>query len=144
MKKERLLKTLIENVNSTLIHYEDNFTSVKRTPNSEKERITSFKQFIEARFNFECCFCDTIPNLKEAAIATEGHIFLCTEIEGANPQKKRFTHATLTLLDPNDVEEGMTDQLREWIQSLHDYLKGTQIQFNSVKKKIKVTIIKDK
>lgn len=143
MKKERLIKTLIEKVNSSLIYYEDNFTSVKRSPDVEKERITNFKQFIEARFNYECCFCDTIPNLKEAALATEGHIFLCTEIEDPNPQKKRFSQATLTLLNPDDVEEGMTDQIKEWIQSLHKFLNGTQIKFNSVKKKIKVIIIKD-
>ena len=54
MLLEETIRDLISRVNSTLAYFEKDYVSVKRTPTSDKERCSSFEQFIEARFNFEC------------------------------------------------------------------------------------------
>ena len=131
-----IIRDLIARVNSTLAYYEKDFISVKRTPFSEKERVTSFEQYIEARFNYECC---QIPELKEAVLATDGHLFTCISLENPDTAKRRFTVATIELLNPETLLE-TEENLKNEIIKIHDFLGGSCIKFNNVKKKIKYTI----
>ena len=134
--EETIIKNLISRVNSTLSYYEKDFISVKRTPFSERERVTSFEQYIEARFNYECC---QIPELVDAVLATEGHLFSCVSLENPDISKRRFTIATIELLNPETLLE--TDEnLKNEIIKIHDLLGGSCIKFNNVKKKIQLTI----
>lgn len=133
---KQIIKELISRVNSTLGYYEKDYVSVKRTPTSKRERITSFEQYIEARFNYECC---KIPELYDAVMATEGHLFSCSSIENPDTQKRRFTAATVVLISP-EMDLEMDENLKNEIIKIHDLLGGSHIKFNNVKKKIKFTI----
>ena len=128
MLLQETIRDLISRVNSTLSYFEKDYTSVKRTPTSEKERCYSFEQFIEARFNFECC---QIPELVEAVISTDGHIFTCASIEDPDLAKRRFTTVSI-IISPN-LPENLKNEILE-------LLGGSEIVFNNVKKKIKYTI----
>ena len=94
MKTEEIIKELIARVNSTLSYYEKDYVSVKRTPYAERERCVSFEQYIEARFNYEC---SKIPELYDAVIATDGHLFSCTELIDPDTAKRRFTTKILLM-----------------------------------------------
>lgn len=133
-----IVRDLISRVNSTLSYYEKDYVSVKRTPVSNKERVTSFEQYVEARFNYECC---RIPELYDAVIATDGHLFTCVSLENQDTAKRRFTLATVTLINP-EMQLGMDETLKDEILKIHDLLGGSCIKFNNVKKKIKFTIEK--
>ena len=133
---EEIIKNLISRVNSTLSFYEKDYVSVKRTPFSERERCASFEQYIEARFNFECC---QIPELYDAVIATEGHLFTCSELIDPDTSKRKFTLASVVLVDPKTLI-GANENLINEIYKIHEYIGGSCIKFNNVKKKIKFTI----
>ena len=126
--EEIVIKELISRVNGTLGYYEKDYISVKRTPYSERERCETFEQFIEARFNYECC---QIPELQEAVLFTEGHLFSCQYLENPDSIKRRFTTACV-ILDPRLPENLKNDILQ--------LIGGSTIKFNNVKKKIKFTI----
>ena len=128
MLLEETIRDLISRVNSTLLYFEKDYTSVKRTPTSDKERCSSFEQFIEARFNFECC---QIPELIEAVISTDGHLFTCVSLENPDLSKRRFTTASV-IIDPN-LPENLKNEVLE-------LFGGSEIIFNNVRKKIKYTI----
>lgn len=128
MLLEETIRDLISRVNSTLLYFEKDYTSVKRTPTSDKERCSSFEQFIEARFNFECC---QIPELIEAVISTDGHLFTCVSLENPDLSKRRFTTASV-IIDPN-LPENLKNEVLE-------LFGGSEIIFNNVRKKIKFTI----
>lgn len=134
--EDSLLRNLISRVNNTLSYYEKDYISVKRTPESDKERCTSFEQYVEARFNYECC---QIPELRDAVLATEGHLFSCISLEEKDTSKRRFTVATVVLLDPETLLE--TDEiLKNEILKIRDFIGGSCIKFNNVKKKIKYLV----
>lgn len=131
-----ILRSLIARVNSTLSYYEKDYISVKRTPISDRERCTSFEQYIEARFNYECC---QVPELRDAVLATEGHLFSCVSLEDPDVSKRKFTVATVILLNPETLLE--TDEnLKNEILKIHEFIGGSCIKFNNVKKKIKYSI----
>lgn len=130
------IKNLVARVNNTLSYYEKDYISVKRTPFSERERCTSFEQYIEARFNFECY---QIPELRDAILATEGHLFSCISLENPDTFKRRFSQATVILLDPETLIES-DETLKNEILKIHDFIGGSCIKFNNVKKKIKILI----
>lgn len=135
--ENNIIKELISRVNQTLGYYEKDYVSVKRTPYSEEgERCTSFEQFVEIRFNFECC---KIPELHDAVIATDGHLFSCIKLEDQDIAKRRFSTASLVLLDPESCQ-GMDETLKEEIRKIYNFIGGSCIKFNNVKKKIKFTI----
>lgn len=123
-----VIKDLISRVNSSLMYYEKDYVSVKRTPTADKERCTSFEQYIEARFNFESC---QIPELTNAVISVDGFLFKCVNIENPDAIKRRFSTATI-IISP-DLPETLKNEIFELIG-------GTEIVFNNVKKKIKFTI----
>lgn len=133
---KQLIKDLISRVNNTLGYYEKDYVSVKRTPVSQRERVTSFEQYVEARFNYECC---KIPELYEAVMATEGHLFTCISLQDQDISKRRFTIATLVLINPK-MDLRMDETLKNEILKIHELLGGSCIKFNNVRKKIKFTI----
>lgn len=130
------LRSLIARVNSTLSYYEKDYISVKRTPISDRERCTSFEQYVEARFNYECC---QVPELRDAVLATEGHLFSCVSLEDSDVSKRRFTIATVILLNPETLLE-TEENLKNEILKIHEFIGGSCIKFNNVKKKIKYSI----
>lgn len=139
MDPELILKEIISNVNKTLKSYEKDFTSVKRTPETYQERCKSFEEFIERRFNFEA---SKIPELSEIVMKTEGKLFCCTEIEEPDEKKRKFKSATIKLIDTNLLlDEDQT--LKDEITKVKELIGGDRIQFNSVRKKIKLTIDND-
>lgn len=123
-----VIKELISRVNSSLMYYEKDYVSVKRTPTADKERCTSFEQYIEARFNFESC---QIPELTHAVISMDGYLFKCINIDNPDTVKRRFSTATV-IISP-DLPENLRNEIYELIG-------GSEIIFNNVKKKIKFTI----
>lgn len=122
------IKELLSRVNCSLFYYEKDFVSVKRTPTADKERCTTFEQFIEARFNYECC---QIPELVDAVLSTDGKLFVCTGLEDPDDIKRKFSTATITL--STDIPENLREEVL-------DLLGGSVIVFNNVKKKIRFTI----
>lgn len=139
MESERLVKEVISNVNKSLRYYEKSYTSVKRTPDSYQERCESFEEFIERRFNFEA---SKIPEFADIVMRTEGKVFICTEIEDPDEKKRRFKSATIRIIDVNlllDEDQNLKDE----ITKLKEFIGGDRIVFNSVKKKIKLTIDND-
>lgn len=133
---DEIIKDLISRVNRTLGYYEKDYISVQRTPYAERERVGSFEQYVEARFNFECC---EIPELYDAVIATGGHLFKCVELANQDTMKRRFTTATVVLVDPETLPWANENLINE-INRIHEYLGGSVIKFNNVKKKIKFTV----
>lgn len=125
---KEVIKDLISRVNSSLVYYEKDYVSVKRTPTSDKERCTSFEQYIEARFNYECC---QVPELIDAVISTDGYLFKCTGIVDPDDTKRRFSTATVVL--STEIPDDLKDEVLQLIG-------GSEIEFNNVKKKIKFTI----
>ena len=136
MELNEIIRDVISRVNSTLNVYEAEWISCKRTPTSEKEVCKSFEQFIEIRFNYEC---SKIPELQKILEDTGGHLFFCKSLEDVDLEKKRFTLAHLELLSPDDFVDESGIILKE-LEEVRNFLGGSKISFNNVKKKIKFTI----
>ena len=136
MNIEEIIKELISCVNSTLGYFESGYVSVKRTPFSEKERIESFKQYVEARFNYECC---KIPELYNAEVMTNGHLFSCIELINPDEIKRKFSTAIVSLVDQKTLVEPDENLINE-LNKVREFLGGSTIKFNNVKKKIKFTV----
>ena len=133
---ERLFKEVISKVNSTLNFYEKDYVSAKRTNSTVvNERCTSFEQYVEIRFNKECC---NIPELECLIEGTDGHLFICQELEDQDTTKRRFKQATI-ILNPN-LWLSDDENLKVELEKAKDFLDFNKIQFNSVKKKIKMKI----
>lgn len=136
METEAIIKELIGRVNRTLCYYEKDYISARRTPFESRERIKSFEQYVEIRFNLECC---NIPELYDAVIATSGHLFSCVSLENQDIKKRTFTTATIVLLDPETLPE-KDNNLKNEIRKIHEFIGGSVIKFNNAKKKIKFTV----
>ena len=136
MGLEKQIKDAISRVNSTLNIYEAEYIKCQRTSESDKEVCMSFEQFIEIRFNKEC---EKIPELKAMILETEGHLFLCTEVEEPNLAKRRFKSTTLTLITPDMVED-ISESMKKKLLEVESIIGGSKVVFNSVKKKIKFKI----
>jgi hypothetical protein len=139
MDSELAIKTIISNVNRTLKSYEKGYCSVKRTPETYQERCESFEEFIERRFNFEA---SKIPELNDVVMRTEGKLFCCTEIEEPDEKKRKFKSATIKI-NYNDLLLDEDEILKDEVTKIIEFLGGDRIQFNSVRKKIKLTIDND-
>lgn len=136
METEAIIKELIGRVNRTLCYYEKDYISARRTPYESRERIKSFEQYVEIRFNLECC---NIPELYDAVIATGGHLFSCVSLENQDIKKRTFTTATIVLLDPETLPE-KDNNLKNEIKKIYEFIGGSVIKFNNAKKKIKFTV----
>lgn len=136
MDPEKIVKSIVSEVNRTLGYYEKSYSSVRRTPDSYQERCEDFREYIERRFNYEA---SRIPELSKVVLETEGHLFVCTEVEGSDEEKRKFKKAVVTLIDINLLRD--EDQnLKDEITQIKELLGGDRISFNSVRKKIKITI----
>lgn len=133
-KIDKELKKAISSVNLTLFRYEKDYISTLRSPNADKERCTSFEQFVETRFNYEC---SKIPELEDLIIKTEGRLFSCTELEEPDTAKRRFKLATICVIDPKTLPEE-NETLKNEITEIIKLLGCTKFKFNSVPKKIKL------
>lgn len=133
---ESIIREIIARVNKTLCYYEKDYISVRRTPLTERERMVTFEQYIEARFNFECC---KIPELYDIVVALEGHLWQNVELINPDTSKRRFTEAKITLINPESptIED---PELKKAIYELAEQLGGSSVRFNNVKKKIKFRI----
>lgn len=135
--EDNIIKELISRVNNTLGYYEKDYISAKRTPYSDEgERCSTFEQYVEIRFNYECC---QIPELHDLIIATDGHLFSCVSLEDQDTAKRRFSTACLVLMDP-ELHSELDETLKEEIRKVYNLIGGSCIKFNNVKKKIKFTI----
>lgn len=139
--QHKRIKGIVSEVNKTLSYYEARYISVRRTPEIEREVCESFEQFVEARFNYECA---KIPELHDLVVATEGRLFKLTHFSCSQDdlEKKRFSSATVTLLQPDlllNPEESLIIELNRASEFLFGAGSGkTKITFNSVRKKINI------
>lgn len=134
---EKIFKDIISKVNSTLNFYEKDYVSAKRTNSTTvNERCSSFEQYVEIRFNKECC---NIPELENLVEGTDGHLFRCVELEDQNTAKRNFKKATI-IVNP-DLLLSEDEDLKKELEKAKDFLSFDKLQFNSVKKKIKMKII---
>lgn len=133
---EKIFKDIISKVNSTLNFYEKDYVSAKRTNSTTvNERCSSFEQYIEIRFNKECC---NIPELENLVEGTDGHLFKCLKLEEPDTAKRRFKKATI-IINP-DLLLSEDEDLKIELDKAKDFISFNSIQFNSVKKKIKLKI----
>ncbi len=133
---EKILRALIQRVNSTLKYYEKEYIEVQRTPELEREKCMSFEQFIEIRFNMECC---RVPELAGLEKVLEGRLFSCVELDGSDEVKRRFTTATVELVTP-EMLENPPQSLIDELERVRIALGGRKIKFNSVKQKVKFEV----
>ena len=137
MDAEKAIKGVVSEVNRTLPYFEKSFSSAKRTPDTYQERCNSFEEYVTNRFNYEA---SKIPELEEIIYKTEGHVFKCVELEDPDEKKRRFKRARIEI--DADLLLSEDQNLKDEINKVIEYLGGKQIYFNSVKKKIKLTIKK--
>lgn len=162
------LKCITRRVNSTLNHYEDDYMSASRTPNiSEKEDCKSFSDFVEIRFNRECLESDLF---KEAVELAKGHLFICQYLNNIDLVERSFDEGCITLLSEEtidkevdklilSIEDIKAEDLEKYKKKNTDLIKSlisemlegvslarkvmeefTSIHFNSVPKKVRLTI----
>lgn len=140
MDTKKILKQIISGVNTSFVKYgfEENMFSLERTQDHDsKERCKTLEQYIEIRFNRECF---KIPELTDLMTITEGKLFECKEIVDPDLKKRKFKSATITVnrkllptKDENLIDEKELDEILE-------FLNWSEIKFNSVKKKIRLSI----
>lgn len=141
-----IIKEIIAKVNRTLPLYEKDFISVQRTPWTNKERCTSFEQFVEARFNFEI---SRLPEFEYLSQVFEGKLFGLINLSESDGENRRYKLATFTLPPENVIKEvispvpEMENLINDELGKIISYLGGKTIKFNGVKKKIKIIIEKD-
>lgn len=123
-------------MNKSLIWYKGGgWIDCRRTPDGPPNMVQDIREFVEARFNRELC---DIPELSRICDLLGGHVFVCV-LEGANESKRKFTTATMTLINPEELEDPSEEVIR-LLDEVKEYLGGTKVSFNSVKVKIKYTI----
>lgn len=136
MKKEKIIKNLLRQVNSSLVWFNRNgWVDVRRTPDSEENMVNDLADYVEARFNRELY---DIPELTKICELLEGHLYHCT-LEGIDESKRKFKTATLTLIKPEEIENP-TPELIELINQARDYFGGSVIKFNCVRVKVQYKI----
>lgn len=146
LSRHKRLKELIINVNNTLSYFELGYISVRRfsDPSSNymdgNNTATSFKDYIEARFNYEC---SKIPELNQLEIMTEGNLFKIIKLEGVDEDRKRFKEVTFTILTPDMIVEPSEDLINE-IEKARIFLFGESkrgiLTFNDVKNRVYIKV----
>lgn len=134
------LKRMLSRVNATLRYYEADWISVRRSPELGKTRVTSFEEYVEIRANYEAF---RIPELREAIIKTEGHLFICEGLTNVNTLRHKFKSAKLRLIDLSQLDEEFildSESLAEELEKVREFIGGNIIIFNSVESRIKITI----
>lgn len=131
------LTDAIKRVNETLRSFEINWISLKRSPYSEKERIHSFRQFIECRLNMEAYY---VPELREFVEKFDGHFLEVTSVIGENLKKKRFEYVIAYVNKSPDWYFG--ENFLEDMERIENLLGGTKIKFTHSAKRPKINIEK--
>lgn len=132
------LRELCVNVNASLPYYEKDYISVKRSPASDRERVTSFRQYIECRINYECF---GIPQLRPYAEAFDGYLFEVTAVIGQDEDRRRFTIVEAEIR--KSPEYYMADGESDFMETLDNAMKvlgGSKLRFNYSQKKTKIYI----
>ena len=135
MDLDQILLKVIAEVNRSLSTYEKDYISCRRTPEL-REVCTSFEQFVEMRFNYECY---KIPELQKLILATDGKLFSCVGLDEPDTVKRKFKLAHLEILDPNLIRDEDIE-IKEMLSDVLKLFGGRKISFNSVPKKIKFKI----
>lgn len=134
---KKSLSDVIASINNSLVYFKKGgWIDCKRTPyEQERNFVDSLEEFVEARFNRECF---DIPELAELCEILDGRVFKCV-LEGADDFKKKYRKATITLIDPEEIDNP-SQELIDMIEEVRKFLGGNKIKFNGVRIKIKYTI----
>lgn len=134
MLTERI-KDAIKNVNESLRNYEAEWTSLKRSPYSEKERIHSFRQYIECRLNMEFYY---IPELTEYVENFDGHFWEVMSVIGQDEKKRRFEYVIAYINKSPDWYGG--EDFCSDMNEIEKLVGGSKIKFTYSAKRPKITI----
>lgn len=127
----------IRNVNESLRSYEAEWVSLKRSPYAEKERIHTFRQFIECRLNMEFYY---IPELQKYVENFDGHFLEVTSIIGENDKRRRFEYVIAYINKNPDWYMG--EDFCEDMTEIEKLIGGSIIKFTYSSKRPKITIEK--
>lgn len=130
------LKKMVIRINSSLPYYEKNYVSVKRTPLGDKERVQSFRQYIECRLNFECF---NVLELRSFAEEFDGHLFEVTAIIDQDDLRRRFSYVCAEICKTGDFYIGEKNFM-DTLSKLEELLGGSKLRFNYSQKKTKIFI----
>ena len=142
------LKNIIISVNETLSYYDPGWSRIQRSPISGREKIDTFTQYIECRFNLES-FRSSV--LREYAEYFDGYLFEVTGINTPEEKKYRFKEVCIELTkswenfsDPDMLDEDDDDLKKHRFWEVTDEVKaligGDKIYFNHSAKKPKIRI----
>lgn len=99
-KRKNQVKQIISEVNSRLSVYDPGFISLKRFSEGEKERVTTFSQFIECKINMEMYL--GFPELSQYIEMFDGHLFEVKEIKDPDEEKESSIQQR-SLLHPPEI-----------------------------------------
>lgn len=140
------LKRLVISVNESLQYYEKDFISVQRCPILSRERVDTFRQYIECRFNYEAFKSELLCPFAEYF---DGRLFEVTSVVGADEKKRKFVEVCVELCkDPADfanpgyLEEDEFSETTYFtvIEDLKEVLGGSRIYFNHSQKIPKIRV----
>ena len=124
--------TLIDNLRQacasvcdTLKYFEENYTSVSRTPVDGPERCESVEQFIECRLNFEAF---EIPELLPFVQDLDGYLFNVESVSEFDKKKRKFKEVIIGLNQSPETYIGSMDYSEFW-QAMNSLLKNENKQF---------------
>ena len=131
------VEAAIVGVIKSLPHFEAEYISLLRRPGSiDKERIHTFKQFIECRLNNEFFF---IPELSEIAEDFDGYMITVTMVQQPNsPYKNRFSEIRAEINQA--CPEFIGEDINEDIEKIRNFLGGTRIRVISAPRMPKIII----
>ena len=131
------IKQAIKNVNESLRNYEAEWISLKRSPYAEKERIHSFRQFIECRLNMEFYH---IPELQDYVENFDGHFLEVMSVVGQDEKRRRFEYVEAYVNKSSDWYMG--EDFYTALTEIESLLGGSKIKFTFSAKRPKITIEK--
>lgn len=133
-----IIKQAIMNVNESLRNYEADWVSLKRCPYSDKERVSSLRQFLECRLNMEFYY---IPEFTNYVNAFEGHLIEVDTVIGVDERRRRFEYAVarFPLTQVNYIGDEDFEDILENVKTL---LGGSRIKFTYSVKRPKINIEK--
>lgn len=131
------VEAAIVGVIKSLPHFEAEYISLLRRPGSiDKERIHTFKQFIECRLNNEFFF---IPELSEIAEDFDGYMITVTMVQQPkSPYKNRFSEIRAEINQA--CPEFIGEDINEDIEKIRNFLGGTRIRVISAPRMPKIII----
>lgn len=137
------LKSLVISVNESLQYYEKDFISVQRCPVIPRERVESFRQYIECRFNYEAF---KSPTLRPYAEYFDGYLFDVVAVYDEDEKKRIFSEVCVELC--TNPQSFLDDQYNDdpdisflsVIDEVKEILGGSRIYFNKSKRIPKIRV----